>query len=159
MPTIVNMDLSRIKYTELGHDLPSVACQAAIELDNLILGRTNELPSVRELSARISAEVPEMSDLNSPVFVDLLTVVALHGTLKESRITIPSDEIGEFTRQAGVIASLLNRVSDDPRAARSSDLEELKKLKEFCLILSKQSAAASMNPDESRPPHPYRRQG
>ena len=160
MPTIVNTDLSGIKYGSLGHDLPSVACQAAIELDNLILGRTNELPSVRELSVRISEEVPEMSDLNSPLsLVNPSTIVALHGTLKESRITIPSDDIGELTRQAGEIVSRLNMISDDPQAARSSDLEGLRKLKEFCLILSRQSAAASMNPVESRPPHPYRRQG
>ena len=159
MPTTVNTNLSRINYADLGHDLPSVACQAAIELDNLILGRTNELPSVRELSARISKEVPQMSDLNSPLFVDLSTVVALHGTLKESRITPPSDEIGELTRQAKEIVSRLNTISDDPPAARSSDLEELKKLKEFCLILSRRSATASMHPDESRLPHPYRRQG
>ena len=36
MPT--NVDLGGIS-AKLGHDLPSVACQAAVELDNLILAR------------------------------------------------------------------------------------------------------------------------
>jgi hypothetical protein len=99
-------------------------------------------------------------DLNSPLsLVDPSTVVAMHGTLRESRISDPSDDIGELTRQAGEIVRRLKAASDDPQAARSSDLEGLRKLKEFCLILSRRSAAANGDPDESRPPHPYRRQG
>jgi hypothetical protein len=144
----------------LGQDLPSVACQAAIELDNLILGRTNNLPSVAELSVRLSEEVPPVCDLNSHLsLVDPSTVVALHGTIQESRLAAPSDNIVDLTRQAGEIVRRLKAVSDDPAAARTSGLEELQKLKEFCLILSRRSAAATGDPDESRPPHPYRRQG
>src|SRR5712692_6410821 len=95
MPTNVDPGISSAR---LGQDLPSVACQAAIELDNLILGRVSDLPGVRELSARLSEEVPEVPDLNSPLsLVDPSTVVALHGTLQESRITAPSDDIVVLT--------------------------------------------------------------
>lgn len=157
MPTNVDPGVISAK---LGQDLPSVACQAAIELDNLILGRASDLPGVAELSVRLSREVPEVPDLNSPLsLVDPSTVVALHGTIQELRLAAPSDDIIDLTRQAGEIVLRLNKVSDDPTAARASDLDELRKLKEFCLILSRHSAAATGDPDESRPPHPYRRQG
>jgi hypothetical protein len=158
MPT--NADLGGINSAKLGHDLPSVACQAAIELDNLILGRTTDLPSVTELSNRLTEEVPDVPDLNSPLsLVDPSTVVALHGTLQEAPIIAPSDDIGDLTRRAGEIVRRLRAVSADPQAARAKDPEGLRKLKEFCLILSRRSAAATGDPDESRPPHPYRRQG
>jgi hypothetical protein len=115
---------------------------------------------VAELSARLSREVPEVPDLNSPLsLVDPSTVVALHGTIQESRLEVPSDDIVVLTRQAGEIVRRLKAVSDDPAATRASDLGELRKLKEFCLIFSRRSAAATGDPDESRPPHPYRRQG
>jgi len=157
MPT--NVD-PRFSSARLGRDLPSVACQAAIGLDNLILGRANGLPGVAGLSARLSEEVPAAPDLNSPLsLVDPSTVVALHGTIQESRLAAPSDDIVVLTRQAGEIVRRLKAASDDPAAARASHLEELRKLKEFCLILSRRSAATAGDPDESRPPHPYRRQG
>jgi hypothetical protein len=156
----ITPDLGGINSARLGHDLASVACQAAIELDNLILGRVNTLPSVAELSNRLTAEVPNVPDLNSPLsLIDPATVVALHGTLQEACITAPSDDIADLTQRAGEIVRRLKAVSADPQGAKSADLEELRKLKEFCLILSRRSAAASGEPDESRPPHPYRRQG
>jgi hypothetical protein len=155
-----NTDQGGFNSAKLGHDLPSVACQAAIELDNLILGRTTHLPSVAELSGRLSEEVPNVPDLNSPLsLVDPSTVVALRGTFQESRFSAPSDDIGDLTRQAEEIVRRLKAASEDPQSARASDLEGLKKLKECCLILSRRSAAASGDPEESRPPHPYRRQG
>src|SRR5262245_18402821 len=133
----MNVD-SGVISARLGHDLPSVACQAAIELDTLLLGRTKDLPSVAELSRRLSEEVPPVLDLNSPLsLVDPSTVVALHGTIEESRLAAPSDDIIVLTQDAGEIVRRLKAVSDDPAAARASDLEELRKLKEFCLILSR----------------------
>jgi hypothetical protein len=160
-PVAMNVPETSIdRPLSLGSDLPSVACQAAIELDNLILGRANDLPSVRELSARLTQEVPALPDLASPLsLVDPSTVVVLHGTFQEARMTAPSDDIGDLTRQAGEIVRRLRRASDDPQVARTSDREGLRQLKEFCLILSRRSAAANRDVDESRPTHPYRRQG
>jgi hypothetical protein len=156
----IDTDLGGASSARLGHDLPSVACQAAIELDNLILGRGTSLPGIAELSNRLTEEVPNVPDLNSPLsLVDPSTVVALHGTLQEASITGPSDDIADLTRRAGEIVQRLKTVSDNPQAARSGDLAGLRKLKEFCLILSRRAAAASGDPDEARPPHPYRRQG
>ena len=71
----------------------------------------------------------------------------------------PSDEIGELTRQAGAIVRRLKAVSDDPAGSRAAGGEELTKLKSFCLILSKRSAAAKKATGESKHPHPYRREG
>src|SRR6266542_1183899 len=119
---------------KLGSDLPSIACQAALELDNLLLGRANALPSVRELSARLTEEVPALPDLASPLsLIDPSTVVVLHGTFQESQITTPSDNIEDLTRQAGEIVRRLKAASDDPPAARASDKEGLRQLKQFCL--------------------------
>ena len=70
----IDTELGGIGSERLGHDLPSVACQAAIELDNLILGRGTSLPSVAELSNRLTEEVPNVQDLNSPLSLPRSTV-------------------------------------------------------------------------------------
>jgi hypothetical protein len=154
----LNGDSGGISHAKLGHDLPSIACQAAIELDNLILDRGRSLPAVAELSNRLAEEVPNVPDLNSPLsLVDPSTVVALHGTFQEAPTTGPSDDIADLIQRASEIVKRLMMASNNPQAARFADLEELRKLKEFCLILSRRAAAASGDPDEAGPPHPYRR--
>ena len=154
----IDTECGGFSSARLGHDLPSVACQAAIELDNLILGRGTSLLGVVELSNRLTEEVPNVPDLNSPLsLVDPSTVVALYGTLQEACIIGSSGDIADLTRRTEEIVLRLKTVNDDPQAARSADLGGVRKLKEFCLILSRRAAAAGGDLDEARPPHPYRR--
>ena len=142
----------------LGTDLPSVACNAAIELDNLLLGLTTDLPSVRELCDKLTEEVPNVSDLASPrSLVDPSTVVVIHRVLRESQMGGLSDEIDELTRQAAEIVRKLQAVIGDPSGSRSTNEEGVKKLKMFCLLLSKRASGAKKSARE--PKHPYRRQG
>lgn len=154
------LPVSQGSEASLGEDLPTLACNAAIELDNLLLQRTERLPAVRRLSERLTEEVPELIDLASPLsLVDPSTVVALHGTLQESQISSPSDQLSDLTRQAGEIVRRLKATSEDPRTARARDEGGLRQLREFCLIFSRRAAATSRDPEESRPQHPFRRQG
>jgi hypothetical protein len=144
----------------LGDDLATLACNAAIELDDLLQGRSKSLIAVRDLSARLSEEVPDLTDFGSSrSLVDPSTVVALHLAIQDSQITGPTDEISELTRQAGVIVRRLNAVTTDPQGVLDANAESLRQLKTFCLSLSKQSSAAKIAVEEPREPHPYRRQG
>ncbi len=147
-------------YDELlGEDLASLACNAAIELDNLILGRSPALDAVRKLSYRLTEELPNATDLASPKYlVDPSTVVVLSRVIRESSWAAQPSEVQELTRTAGEIAQRLLAVSDDP-ATESGDATGLQRLRSFCLVLSKRVASARGPAVETRPPHPYRKQG
>ena len=63
----------------LGEDLASLACNVAIELDNLILGRSNATASVRKLANRLTSELPTCTDSSLPKhLVDPSTVVVMN---------------------------------------------------------------------------------
>ena len=47
-------------------DLPTLACEAAIELDNMLLNRFTGVESVRMLADKISQAIPDIRDPASP---------------------------------------------------------------------------------------------
>jgi hypothetical protein len=143
----------------LGEDLASLACDAAIELDNLILDRTIDLVAARKLADRLTRELPEGVDLSSArSLVDPATIVVMSRAIRESMWAGQPDEMQDLTRMTKQIAERLVTISGDPTAGKA-DLHRLEQLRAFCLLLSKWAAAVRSSALETRPPHPYRKQG
>ena len=149
----------------LGEDLASLACDAAIELDNLILDRSQNVGVVRKLAERLTKELPDAADLSSPKhFVNPSTVVVMSRVIRESSSAgQPQEvqelkEVQELTQAAGQIARRLLDVSDAPAKGRNN-LSSLEQLRSFCLLLSKRAAAARSTGTETKPQQPYRKQG
>ncbi len=143
----------------LGDDLETVACEAAIELDNLIRGRSQIAASVKKLADRLTKELPEATDLSSiKHLVDPSTVIVLSGAISELLGAGQPNEVQELTRAAGRVAQRLLAVSNDPEGSRG-DILSLEQLRGFCLALSKRAAAARGSAIEAKPQHPYRKQG
>lgn len=143
----------------LGEDLETVSCEAAIELDNIISGRSQTTDSLKRLAERLTRELPEASDFSSiKHLVDPSTVIVMSGAIRELPGAGQLNEVQELTRAAGRVAKRLLAVSGDP-AGSLRDVPSLEQLRAFCLALSKSAAAASGSVIEAKPEHPYRKQG
>jgi hypothetical protein len=146
-------------HANLGEDLETVACEAAIELDNLIRGRPHGVASIKKLANRLANELPEASDLSSiKHLVDPSTVIVMSDAIRELPSAEQPSAVQELTRAAGKVAHRLLAVSSDPEGSRG-DLPSLEQLRGFCLGLSKRAAAARGSATEAKPEHPYRKQG
>jgi hypothetical protein len=144
--------------TGSSHDLASLACDAAIEIDNLLTDPNQPVSAVRVLAERLTQELPDATDLTCPKYlVDPSMVTVMSRAISESSLAGQPTEMRELTRAAGQIARLLVGVSDDPPASRS-DPRLLELLRSFCLLLSKVAAASRQSGGDNKPQHPYRKQ-
>jgi hypothetical protein len=139
------------------HDLASLACEAAIELDNLTRDSSQPATAVRLLAERLTQELPDAMDLTCPKYlVAPSTVTVMSRAICESSLAEKPTDVRGLTKAAGLIAGLLVQVSDD-KAARA-DTKRLELLRSFCLLLSKVAAAARQSEVDNKPQHPYRKQ-
>jgi hypothetical protein len=143
----------------LGEGLATVACEAAIELDNLVRGRSESTGSIRKLADRLTKELPEASDLSSiKHLIDPSTVIVMSGAIRELLCPGPMRGVQDLTRAAGKVAQRLLLISGNPAGSRG-DLTSLEELRDFCLALSRRAAAARGAVTEAKPRHPRPEQG
>lgn len=144
---------SRASLRPLDADLPMLASQAAIELDGLILGHQQPLAAAAQLASRLQQSIPDdrsplPKSLASPAF-SLLSEAMVRGGVTDQ----PPTSVDELIREASRIARQL-RGPEDPG---DSDKSRLRQLRDFCIALSRCSAAYQRSIHELRPPHPFRR--
>ncbi|HYT94345.1 MAG TPA: hypothetical protein VEL76_36860 [Gemmataceae bacterium] len=143
----------------LSEDLETTACQAAIELDNLVIGSSQNAGSIQKLAERLTTELPEAKDLSSiKHLVAPSTVIVMSGAIRELHEPLKQNEVQELTQAIRKIAQRLSAVSSNPVESRR-DIPALERLRHFCLVLSKLAAAAHGSAIEPKPQHPYRKQG
>lgn len=136
-------------------DLASVACQAATELDDLILKKQVSLDAVRRLTDQLSAKVVSGA-VGGPVnLVDPTTTVVISRALRDSEGSDPNylqDVASVARRVISQMGELPNATADESRTADAV----LNMLRSFCLAVSKHAAAMTPTPFERRE-HPFRR--
>lgn len=141
---------------QLENDLPSVACQAAIELDNLIIGRSIGLEAAKRLSSIISQSLPSRSEAcTQQCWFDPTTAVAMHRAITDTQVPLESFE--ELLRKTGEILGDLGKLGDDPNAFKAQGAKTLPMMRAFCLALSKHASALQQSFDDQMPDHPFRR--
>ncbi len=127
---------------EIPRGLSSLACHAAIELDNLLLGENLSMDSVKSLATRLTTQVSDVTDFTSPKSLhDPKTIVALNRALRDSNLEGGSSELAGLVQQTGQVAERLRKISEDPEAAKK-DRENVEQMRDFCLLFSKRTAAA-----------------
>ncbi len=131
---------------EFGEDLPSLACDAAIELDNLILKRSKKLESVNRLITTISeAGLVRNHDEEGVIgfryidVIDPLMALVLNGAIGDSKFSISKETVQELLGEAKKLTMKLKNIVSDPEKASGEEIEETKRLKSFCLALSKRA--------------------
>jgi hypothetical protein len=128
-------------------DLPLLACEAAVELDNLILSQSTGLEAVRCLASAISdaVDVPEPAKPSS--LLDAATAVALHRAMGNVAT------LDELLQRTKAMTARLLAATPEQLAGRE---EEWKLLRSFCLALSQHAAALRQTPEDTSR-HPLRR--
>jgi hypothetical protein len=134
---------------ELEMDLASLASQAAIELDDLFLGRRKDLTAVGVLVDKIAAGLPEGKPL------DATTVVAVQRALIDTPGSKQTTTVSELQSSAAEmtarLSGLINGGDVKPPAP-----DVLEQLRSFCVALSKHSTALQRSPYDRRE-HPFQR--
>ena len=157
MSTITDPEQNAISET-LERDLPSLACRAAVELDNLGLGRSSGLESVRKLSLSLKKSLPEVADFASPSSLfDPTMAIVVNGAISDTKQAEPIRQMAELLGETKNITDRLENLLQDPDEFCRTSLDQVKELRSFCLALSKR-AFGFKRPRQSRTPqHPFRR--
>lgn len=133
-------------------DLPLLASEAAIEIDNLLSGRSSGLGAVERLGARMRYSVGGSGREGARSMLDPATLTVLGAAVNEvSRGTPLVADMDALIHRAGQIASDLTK--RDPQ----SDRVTLEWVRAFCVALSRCAAAYRKSIYDLRPQHPFKR--
>jgi hypothetical protein len=139
-------------------DLSSLACDSAMELDNLIRGKSQGLDTVKKLIEIISDVGQGLTDSVTHGGLAKLsptTAVALNSAIDESKLSPAQIDISGLSKETDkIIGSLKNLVANTQTAKYEEPVE---KLRSFCIALSRHALATKPPVYEGDSGHPYRR--
>ncbi|NCO43497.1 MAG: hypothetical protein COZ06_12365 [Armatimonadetes bacterium CG_4_10_14_3_um_filter_66_18] len=134
-------------------DLPSLACMAAIEFDNMLLGRGHQTDAIGQLAKVISESVGDTAGAGLPGSLPNPTTVAVMSKAMEGANL--GDEAPRTVRDLAQQVFKVGKGLADVEAQKQHR-EWLQTMRSFCVMLSRQASAYQRSSDEFRPPHPYR---
>ncbi len=136
----------------LDPDLPFLASEAAIDIDNLLSNRDKNLTAMRCLAERLKNSIKlDSTDGTSHSLMDLATLTLLGEAMAEAVRNNTFQKIEDLVEEAADVAKLLS--SDDP----AKDLTELEKARDFCMALARAVMAYRKSIRDMSPSHPFRR--
>jgi hypothetical protein len=158
MPTLDSASQIEPRESLLENDLPTVACHAAIEIDNLLLDRSGDFLSVQRLVSFISESIPLEHDPTSPNWLrDPTAVAVVNRALSDAATRKPISTVDELVREAGDLLQQFRELLRNPQEFKNSHTAKLAEMKSFCLALSRRATAAKESPHNRMPEHPFRR--
>ena len=123
---------------QLESDLASLACQAAIEFDNLILDRPTAFDSASRLVSAIRESLPQNSDPFSPnSLLDPTAVLIVNRAIGDAIPGEPLTRVDALVRRSARLMQQLTDLIANPQCSRANRLSELKLMRSLCLALSK----------------------
>ena len=137
--------------TSFEEGLPSLACRAAVELDNAILERLSAFVAVPQLVKTLEGIQ------NDPAQLDPGGAVVINRAISNARMnTSALTTTLQLTAQPGEIRERLRAIATNPKESKIEP-DELKTLRSFRVELSRSPRAYSSSLDEIEPRHPFRR--
>lgn len=125
-------------------DLASVACRAAIELDNQMLNRGNGVDSISQLHKMVSESLPTGQDPMAANWLrDPSTTVVVHRALSRNS---PATAVDELVKKAREILAQFSSLIASPTEFVKQHREEAEKMREFCLALSRSASSTRRSP-------------
>ncbi|OGW38716.1 MAG: hypothetical protein A2010_14630 [Nitrospirae bacterium GWD2_57_9] len=133
-------------------DLPFLASEAAIDIDNLLSNRSRELTAIRLLADQLRNSI-EISSTGEPPrsLMDPATLTILGEAVARAAGEGYSRKVDDLLAEAVKIGTELT--SADP----SKNLKELERAREFCVALSTAVVAYHKSISDLNPQHPFRR--
>ncbi len=123
----------------LDPDLPFLAAEVAIDIDNMLLGTSNDRTAMRRLAKKLSQGIepdPDGGPLRSRM--DVATLAVLGEAVSETRPKQSMKSIADLLTRTHEITAVL--ASDNPE---DSDRQRLEQAMSFCVALSRATAAYS----------------
>lgn len=137
--------------TALEHGLPTIACRAAIEIDNVLLNRLEKFKAVPQLVKTLEGI---QSDLD---IIDPGDAIVINRAISNTGIVATSlTTTNELKSHANNIRTRLKALFENSIVSDNIK-DELKQLRSFCIELSKSAASYTHSFDEMEPRHPFRR--
>jgi len=150
--------LSETQPQTLEPDFPSTASMAAVELDNLVRGRQYTLSAVESLTKYLALDESAGSREHAMSLLDPSTYVVLNHAIHSSRyLETAAKTTKAVSDKVSKIRELLESVIRDPDRKRETMSEEIRKLRAFCVALSKYASSLESSLEEFEPSHPFRR--
>lgn len=133
-------------------DLATMACRAAVELDNTILGRGQHFETLTRLAEQMSFLVTRIKPNSSSSFTDPTAVVLMKRAVEDYAVgATPPSTVDELA----VIVNAIQKNLQDLLQKQQPDKEHLKEMRSFCLSLSESASSYQQSIDELRQPHSY----
>jgi hypothetical protein len=134
----------------LDPDLPFLASEAAVDIENLLANKSPSLSAVRKLAQRLrSAIEPARGGTPPRSLMDPATLTVVAEAVAQSA-TQPLT-LDDLLAQADKIAASLSRQN------LTEVRNELTNARDFCVALSRAAVAYRESIYDLRPSHPYRR--
>ena len=136
-------------------DLRSSATAAAIELDNILLGRRTKTAAITHLIDILQSGVPDVEQRTTSMALITPTVVVMDRVVRHAK---PSALLTEVIKEYDSILERLIRVASAPDLAnfRHSEPHTLADLRGVCLAISRY-ASSLRRPPSSAPKNARRR--
>jgi len=138
-------------FRALDADLPFLASEVAIDIDNILKGKAKEQSAMRLLAEKLSGAI-ETDTQGTPLRsrMDMATLGVMGEAFSESFNMQSKQNINDLLAKAGQIIKIL--MDNNP----GTNPSELKKAHSFCIALSRASAAYSESIRDLRTAHPNR---
>jgi len=139
-------------FSALDPGLPVLASEVAIDIDNILLGKSDDRTAMHFLAEKLSqAMEPDDADCHLPYRMDMATFTVLGDAISEAVWEKGSKDILALLEITNKIKAVL--ISDQS----SNNHSDLEKARSFCVALSRAAAAYSDSIRNLHPSHPYRR--
>jgi hypothetical protein len=134
-------------------NLPSLASEAAIDIDNMIANRLIDYDAMRKLSQMLKNSINDNTSYPNNLRMDFATSSIIGEVVVKTFINDNKIKIDEqiFNKRILEIANILSK--DNPL----DDIADLEKAMVFCLALSKASLSFRKSLRDLRPQHPFRK--
>lgn len=140
---------SKVLYV-LDPDLPRLAVEAAIDIDNLLSNRSNELGAIRDLAERLNNSI-EINATGHHSLMDPATLSVLGEAVAGTAKTHYVEKIENLLVKAAEIGAELS--GED----LAKNPENLKLARDFCESLALAVVAYHKSIRDLRPMHPFKR--
>jgi hypothetical protein len=129
-----------------GFDLRSSASAAAIELDNIILGRGTKTIALTQLLRVLESGIPAAAQRTDPMAMITPTVAVMDRVVRRGK---PKAILDEVISEYDSFVDRLKRVAlhPNPEALAQTDLETIEALRATCLALSRFASSLRRPPN------------
>ena len=147
MPEIRRLTSSQLSTETKNYDLPRLACNAAFELDNLLIGEFSDLGEIECLAKLL------IRNEKGSLLLDPTTVMVMSMAIDDTEPSLNLTRVSGVVHETEKMGRVLHKVATNPKGVPSTDIE---KLRNYCLALSEHASGNEPSFDEGEAKHPWR---